>query len=80
MMDDGSHQRWMYRRVYKRTTELRDKFMSGAEEFDRFARSLQGFMVNNVYRCPCGKCKNVKYLTPDVVKLYLYRKCFDRNY
>ena len=37
-------------------------------------------MVNNVYRCPCTKCKNTKYLAPDVVKLQLYRKWFVKNY
>ena len=79
-MNNPSHRVWMYRRIDKQTGELRDDFIRGVEEFDRFARSQQDFVVNNVYRCPCTKCKNMKYLTPDVVRLHLYRKGFVQNY
>jgi len=70
----------MYRRIDKQTGELQDEFISGVEDFDKFARSQQQFMVKNVYRCPCTKCKNTKYFTPDIVKLHLYRKGFVQNY
>uniref|UniRef100_A0A7C9DL29 Transposase-associated domain-containing protein n=1 Tax=Opuntia streptacantha TaxID=393608 RepID=A0A7C9DL29_OPUST len=79
-MNGPSHRLWMYRRIDTETGELRDEFINGVEAFDKFARSQQEFMVNNVYRCPCTKCKNTKYLTPDVVKLHLYRKGFVQNY
>ena len=36
--------------------------------------------MNGVYRCPCTKCKNAKYLTPDDVKLHLYKKGFVQGY
>jgi len=73
-MNGSSHRLWMYRRIYKETSELRDEFINWVEDFDKFVRSQQEFMVNKVYRCPCTKYKNIKYLTPDVVKLHLYRK------
>ena len=60
----------------KKLVNLRDKFINGVEHFDKFARAQQEFMINKVYRCPCTKCKNTKYLTPDVVKLHLHRKGF----
>ena len=79
-MNGPSHRLLMYRRTDKQTGELRDEFISGVEDFDKFARSQQEFMVNTVYRCPCTKCKNTEYLTPDIVKLHLYRKEFVQNY
>ena len=66
----------MYHRKENRTGELLDDFINGVEEFDRFACSQNEYMVNGVYRCPCTKCKNAKYLTPNDVKLRLYKKEF----
>jgi len=37
-------------------------------------------MVNKVYRYPCVKFKNAKYLTSDEVKLHLYRKNFKNEW
>ena len=59
-----------------RTGELRDEFIAGVEQFDAFARSQNKYIVNRVYRCPCTKCKNAKYLKPDDVKPHLYKKGF----
>ena len=33
-----------------------------------------------MYRCPCTKGKNAKYLNPDDVKLHLYKKGFVQGY
>ena len=64
----------MYHRKDNRTVEFGDEFIAGVEQFDMFARSQNEYIVNGVYRCPCSKCKNAKYLTPDNVKLHLYKK------
>jgi len=60
----------MYRRIDKHTGELRHEFISGVEDFDKFARSHQEFLGNHVYRCSYTKRKNAEYLTPDDVKLH----------
>ena len=71
---------WIYHRKDNRTSELHDEFINGVEEFDRFARTQNEYMVNGVCRSPCTKCKNAKYLTPYDVKLHLYKKDFVRDY
>jgi len=79
MMNGPPYRRWTYRRIDKHTSELRYEFISGVQKFDSFT-CQQEFLVNNVYRYLCSKCKNAKYLTLDVVKLHLYRKGFVQNY
>ena len=66
----------MYHRKDNCTGELQDEFIAGVEQFDTFALSQNKYIVNGVYRCPCSKCKNAKYLTLDDVKLHLYKKGF----
>ena len=48
--------------------------------FDEFAQNQEEYRVSGVYRCLCVKCKNMQYFTSDVVKSYLYRKGFVKNY
>jgi len=41
--------------------------------FDAYARFRSMFLKEDRYRCPCLKCKNKKYLTPNDVKVHLIR-------
>jgi len=38
-MNDPSHRLWMYCQTDKQTSELQNEFISGVEDFDKFARS-----------------------------------------
>jgi len=71
---------WMSQQKDNRTGELRDEFIARVEQFDAFAQTQNEYFVNGVYRCPCTKCKNAKYLKPDDVKLHLYKKGFIQSY
>ena len=64
----------MYHRKDNCTSEFRDEFITGVEEFDRFARSQNEYNVNGVYRCPCTKCKNAKYLIQMILNSISIRK------
>jgi len=74
MINYSSHRMWIYCQIDKHASELWGEFISGVKVFDIFMHCQQEYLVNNEYRCPCTKCKNANYLTPNVVKLHLYKK------
>jgi len=70
-MSGPPHCMGMYHWKDKHTNDIQDEFINDVEEFDSFAHSHHEFMVNKLYHCPCAKCKNTKYLDPNVIKLHL---------
>ena len=38
------------------------------------------YLREKVYRCPCAKCENTKFLSPEEVKVHLYKKGFTSGY
>ncbi|XP_059294442.1 uncharacterized protein LOC132047411 [Lycium ferocissimum] len=57
-----------------------DEFISGVDEFIRFACSQQKYLSEKVIRCPCKLCKNKKHLIPDEVSVHLFQKGFTPRY
>merc|ERR1712080_645360 len=57
---------------------VKEDFYNGVNEFVRFAISN-----NRNYeelRCPCSKCKLMRFHKPDIVKVHLYKSGFVPNY
>jgi len=73
-MDGPLHRQWMYKRRNPDGHALRNEWSTGINMFDEFAQNQEKYRINGVYRCPCVKCKNIQYFTPDVVKAHLYEK------
>jgi len=57
-----------------------DEFISGMDEFIKFACSQQKYLSEKVIRCPCKRCKNMKHLTPDEVNEHVFQKGFTPIY
>ncbi|XP_019236736.1 PREDICTED: uncharacterized protein LOC109216969 [Nicotiana attenuata] len=74
------HRRWMYNRNHPNRAGLRDEFIEGVAEFIAKAQTLDDFLIGGRIRCPCVKCKCVKLLKSDAVKVHLYKKGFVENY
>ncbi|XP_038693762.1 uncharacterized protein LOC119991488 [Tripterygium wilfordii] len=79
-MDILEHRNWMYNRLLPGRKGITDNFLLGVEEFISFACQHPIFLSEGKLRCPCSKHKNQRYLTPDEVKVDLYRKGFTPNY
>ena len=55
-------------------------YCNGVQGFINFAISIpRNFSRGNI-RCPCRKCKNKKYLHPDIVTMHLLHKGFIEDY
>ena len=64
------YDRFMYdRRGYK------DAFLKGVDEFVSYACEEKN-LSNGKIRCPCSKCKNLKFFHFEEVKVQLYKKGF----
>ncbi|XP_019240938.1 PREDICTED: uncharacterized protein LOC109220923 [Nicotiana attenuata] len=74
------HRRWMYNRNHPNRAGLRDEFIEGVAEFIAKAQTLDDFLIGGRIRCHCVKCKCVKLLKSDEVKVHLYKKAFVENY
>ena len=78
-MNIRQYRSWMYNRLLSGQKGYTDEFLNGVEEFVSFA-CQQANSSNGKIRCPCSKCKNLKYLNPDEVRVHLYKKGFIPNY
>ena len=78
-MDIRHYRSWMYNRLLPGRQGYTDAFLNGVEEFVSFA-CQQEDLSNEKIRCPCSKCKNLKYLIPEEVKVHLYKKGFIPDY
>jgi len=75
VMDDRS---WMYRDSPQRLRRM--DYCNGVQGFINFATSIPRNFTNGGIRCPCRKCKNLKFLHQDVVTMHLLTKGFMEDY
>ena len=73
VMDDRS---WMYRDSPQGLRRM--DYYNGVQGFINFATSIPRNFTNGGIRCPCRKCKNLKFLHQDVVTMHLLTKGFMR--
>ncbi|XP_019240729.1 PREDICTED: uncharacterized protein LOC109220717 [Nicotiana attenuata] len=66
--------RWMYNRNHPNRAGLRGEFIEVVAKFIAKAQSLDNFLIGGRIRCPCVKCKCVKSLKSDEIKVHLYKK------
>ncbi|KAL9254256.1 hypothetical protein AKJ16_DCAP03718, partial [Drosera capensis] len=65
------HREWMYQIVEGRS--LRNTFVQGADEFIRFATSIDIRNNPGSMKCPCVRCDCVPFLSIEQVKIHLYK-------
>jgi len=74
-MDDRS---WMYRDSPQGLRRM--SYCNGVQGFINFATSIPRNFTRGSISCPCRKCKNKKYMHPDVVMMHLLHKGFMKDY
>jgi len=79
-MSDPPHLSWMYNKLLPYHNGYIQEFLNEVNQFDAFARIQVDFQSGGKYRCPCSKCKNGVYLTPNEVKTHLMYKGFLKGY
>ena len=79
-MNGPPHHWWIYNRLLPYCNSYTQEFLNGVHEFYLFARRQPEFQSGRKYRCPCAKCKNGVYLTPNEVKMHLMYKRFVKGY
>ena len=57
---------------------LSDEYSDGVDDFFEFA--ILNSENKMSIRCPCTSCCNMKFLTPQQVRLHLFKKCFLEKY
>jgi hypothetical protein len=75
VMDDCS---WMYRDSPQGLRRM--DYCNGVQGFINFATSILRNFIDGGIRCPCRKCKNLKFLHQDVVTMHLLTKGFMEDY
>ncbi|CAH9080101.1 unnamed protein product [Cuscuta epithymum] len=70
---------WMYNR-YDENRGYRTEFLAGVAEFLAFALGQTQYKDGDKIRCPCIKCKNLKYLSSQSVEWHLWTRGFVDNY
>jgi hypothetical protein len=55
-------------------------YCNGVQGFINFATSISRNFTDGGIRCPCRKCKNLKFLHQDVVTMHLLTKGFMEDY
>ncbi|XP_074299204.1 uncharacterized protein LOC141630256 [Silene latifolia] len=70
---------WMYERVDDRKM-VKYEYVVGVNSFIEYVKTQDEFSHSQLIRCPCVKCKNMKYLSEFVVHEHLIRKGFTGNY
>ncbi|PHT89542.1 hypothetical protein T459_04655 [Capsicum annuum] len=66
--------------LYPNRAGLREEYKARVAGFIAKAMTLNDFLIEGTIRCPCWNCKCCKLLSPDAVRLHLYRKGFMLNY
>jgi hypothetical protein len=75
VMDDRS---WIYRDSPQGLRMM--DYCNEVQGFINFAISILRTFSEGGIRCPCRRCKNKKFLHPDVVTMHLLHKGFMENY
>jgi hypothetical protein len=55
-------------------------YCNGVQGFINFTTSIPKIFTGSGISCPCRKCKNKKYMHPDVVMMYLLYKGFMEDF
>ncbi|XP_018630022.3 uncharacterized protein [Nicotiana tomentosiformis] len=72
--------RWMYDRNHPNRGGLKEEFVEDVKGFIAYTKTLPEFRNEGTIRCPCAKCKCIKLLIPEDVKVHLYRNRFRKYY
>ena len=75
---DNRH--WMYDMYLPNHEGIKREYFEGVEKFVEFACSHVLYMDGISIKCPCKKCRNLKFWIPDDVKEHLYRRGFMLDY
>ncbi|CAH9145642.1 unnamed protein product [Cuscuta epithymum] len=59
---------------------MQSNFLEGCGEFIKFALEHPDYMSGDKIRCPCSKCRNLKFKDPEDVGWDLYAEGFISNY
>jgi len=70
----------MYYRLLLDRNCFTQEFITGVNQFDAFTCKQLEFQSGRKYGCPCAKCKNRVYLTPDEVNMQLMYKGFVKKF
>ncbi len=72
---------WMYSSRYlPGRVGYKEEWETGVEQFITFACSNPGHMDGNKIRCPCRRCKNLRFKDCDDVRVHLYKCGFMPSY
>ncbi|KAL3834211.1 hypothetical protein ACJIZ3_008947 [Penstemon smallii] len=77
-MDNPIHRDWMYNRMLGR--DFNPAWLVGVNHFLEFAKSQRDYLESRQIRCPCRKCKNMRYANPEQVHSDLLRNGFVADY
>ncbi|XP_038687458.1 uncharacterized protein LOC119986835 [Tripterygium wilfordii] len=74
-MEVPEYRTWMYNRVGPGRVGITDEFLSGVEEFiDYASKKNSEFENTGKIRCPCMKCKCIRFRSLDDIRMHLYKK------
>lgn len=78
IMDVPDHRRWIDNR--KENGGITSEFMNGVGEFIEFLEGQPNFNPAHTIRCPCKKCKCLRFHDVTDVMQHLFMKGFMPNY
>ncbi|PHT52637.1 hypothetical protein CQW23_07099 [Capsicum baccatum] len=70
---------WTYARLDGRGSK-NSRFVTGMNNFIQYACSQQNCMSVNSARCPCKKCRNIKYKDVETVRYHILHDGFVKDY
>ncbi|KAK4386053.1 hypothetical protein Sango_2475900 [Sesamum angolense] len=70
----------MYNKNLSGRASLTSEFEDGVNTFIKWAKGQRRHMDGDKIRCPCRKCKNTKFGTPDEVSYHLCMRGFMVEY
>ena len=76
-MEDNHDRSWMYNRLTGR--KIKEAFLAGLKEFIKFALAHSNNSSREI-RCPCTKCRCLRYKNPSKVKIHLCQNGFMKDY
>ncbi|XP_038698945.1 uncharacterized protein LOC119996398 [Tripterygium wilfordii] len=80
-MEVPEYRTWMYNRIGPGRVGITDEFLSGVEEFiDYASKKNSEFENTGKIRCPCMKCKCIRFRSLDDIRMHLYKKGFQPGY
>ena len=81
MDDRWVNRQWMYDRLDLENRSLKESFCAGLSEFITFAVNQDPqWKDGEKIRCPCVKCKNIRFHPSEIVSRHLIRRGFQQGY